>query len=46
MSRAIYLFLKEWEKQVDISSYPSWVNSVNDEADSFCEQCSDWIDDQ
>jgi len=39
-------FLKEWEKQVDISSYPSWVNSVNDEADSFCEQCSDWIDDQ
>jgi hypothetical protein len=39
-------FLKEWEKQVDISSYPSWVNSVDDEADSCCELCSDWIDDQ
>lgn len=39
-------FLKEWEKQVDVSSYPGWVNSVDDEADSFCELCSDWIDEQ
>lgn len=39
-------FLQEWEKEVNIPSYPSWVNSVDNEADSFCELCSDWIDDQ
>lgn len=39
-------FLKEWEKQVDLSIYPSWVDSVDSETDSFCELCSDWIDDQ
>lgn len=39
-------FLQEWEKEVKISSYPTWVNSVDNEADSFCELCSDWIDDQ
>jgi hypothetical protein len=39
-------FLKEWEKQVDISRYPSWVNSVDHEVDSFCEVCGDWIDEE
>jgi hypothetical protein len=39
-------FLKEWEKQVDISRYPSWVNSVDHEVDSFCEVCADWIDEE
>jgi hypothetical protein len=37
-------FLHEWESEINISSYPSWVNSVDNEADSFCELCSDWID--
>lgn len=45
--RSYISFLKEWKKQVDISSYPDWVDSVdNDEVDSFCQLCSDWIDDQ
>ncbi|WP_414590486.1 hypothetical protein [Anabaena sp. CCY 9614] len=39
-------FLQEWEKEMNLSSYPDWVNSVDNEADSFCELCSDWIDDQ
>lgn len=38
-------FLQEWEKEVNIYSYPNWVNSIDNEADSFCELCSDWIDD-
>ncbi|MEB3181706.1 MAG: hypothetical protein VKL59_22140 [Nostocaceae cyanobacterium] len=39
-------FLQEWEKEVNLSNYPSWVNSVDNEADLFCELCSDWIDEQ
>ena len=38
-------FLREWEKEMNISSYPDWVKSVDNEADSFCELCSDWIND-
>jgi hypothetical protein len=39
-------FFKEWEDQFDVSSYPDWVNSVDNKADWFCELCSDWIDEQ
>ncbi|EGJ29883.1 MULTISPECIES: hypothetical protein [Moorena] len=38
-------FLHEWEKDIDDSRYPSWVNSVDD-VDLCCELCSDWIDEQ
>ncbi|MBD1995234.1 hypothetical protein H6G00_01140 [Leptolyngbya sp. FACHB-541] len=38
-------FLHEWEKEIDDSRYPSWINSVDD-VDLFCELCSDLIDDQ
>ncbi len=39
-------FLKEWEKQADISIYPSWVNSVENEVDSLCEVCINYIDEE
>ena len=39
-------FLQEWQKEVSLSSYPSWVDLIDNEVDSFCELCSDWIDDQ
>ena len=39
-------FLQEWQKEVSLSSYPSSLDLIDNEIDSFCELCSDWINDQ
>lgn len=36
-------FMQEWKNEINLSSYPDWVKSLDNEVDSFCELCTDSI---